>query len=97
MGTHIHIRDFDKLLHAELVKKANDKDLSLSQYLRTELARIAKAPASESVGDMLVNLPRQGHVSPWSSQRTVRMIHEGREQRDEQIDKALSLRRVNAD
>ena len=91
MNKNIHIRDFDSELHAALVKNAERKKLSLSQYLRDELAKIARAPTAEVFGEMLVNLPREGHVSEWSSQRTVRIIHEGREQRTEQISNALSF------
>jgi hypothetical protein len=90
MGTHIHIRDFDDKLHAKLVRKAGAEDLSLSQYLRLELAKLARSPSSKEIGDMLVNLPRAGHVQPWSSRQTVQMLHEGREERDEQVSKRLS-------
>lgn len=92
MGMNIHIRNVSKTVHAKLVKMAGKKDLSLTQFLKVELEKIAKTPSAESIGEMLLNLPRQGHVTPWSSQRTVRMIHEGREEREEQIESALKRR-----
>jgi hypothetical protein len=88
MGTHIHIREFDDALHAELVRRAKQSELSLTQFLRQELTRIAKSPSFAEVGQNLINLPRDGHVSSWSSQRTARILHESREERDEQLERS---------
>ena len=58
MNKHIHIRDFDGDLHAKLVNKATRKGVSLSQFLRTEMAEIANRPTIEDVIEQLRNLPR---------------------------------------
>ncbi len=58
MGTHIHIRDFDSDLHQVLVGRAKRKGLSLSEYLRQELSRLASNPSIDEVMERLINLPR---------------------------------------
>jgi hypothetical protein len=58
MGTHIHIRDFEEDLHAILVKRAKAKGLSLSEYLRQELAVMASRPSIDEFTSKLKSLPR---------------------------------------
>jgi hypothetical protein len=58
MGKHIHIRDFDSDLHQVLVDRAKRRGLSLSEYLRQELARLASNPSIDEIMDRLANVPR---------------------------------------
>jgi hypothetical protein len=53
MKKHIHIRDFDAVLHEKLVQRAQSKHLSLSQYLRNELPQFASRPSLDEVLDRL--------------------------------------------
>jgi plasmid stability protein len=54
---NIHIRDFDDELHAKLAERASSMGLSLSEYLRKELAQIARRPSNDSVFGRLRKLP----------------------------------------
>jgi hypothetical protein len=92
MNKPIHVRDFNGKWHRILATRAKERGLSLSEYVRQELGKIASRPTVEEFSRNLVDLRREGHVSQWSSQLTVRMIHEGRAQRDEQIAQALGER-----
>jgi hypothetical protein len=85
MGTHIHIRDFEDELHAILVGRAKARNLSLTQYLKEELARIANRPSSDDFSARLRDLPRDADMSAWAGQRTARIIRESREERDEYL------------
>lgn len=58
MGKHIHIRNFDSDLHQVLVDRAKRKGLSLSEYLRQELTRLASNRSIDEVMHRLINLPR---------------------------------------
>jgi hypothetical protein len=91
MTSHIQIRDVDAHVHQALIEKARRQNLSLTQFLKMELAKLASARSPDEIGDMLINLPRKGHVNGWTSQRVARIIREGREQRDEQIAQALGF------
>jgi antitoxin FitA len=74
MGTHIHIRDFHEDLHAILAKRAKQKGLSLSAYLRLELTSLASRPTNEDVFERLRALP--------SINSTVSAVELVREDRD---------------
>lgn len=58
MGKHIQIRDFDSDLHDVLVSRAKQKNISLSEFLRKELAQLASKPSVEEILQRLENLPR---------------------------------------
>ena len=60
MNKHIHVRDFDGKAHKLLTRKAKEKGLSLSGYLRFELAVLARRE-----GDATAN-PKE---SPWDALR----------------------------
>ncbi len=60
MNKHIHIRDFDGSLHAALVKKAEEEGLSLTQFVKNELGKVARRPSSAQFYDNLRNLPAIG-------------------------------------
>ncbi|MDE2385727.1 MAG: hypothetical protein KGO53_14015 [Alphaproteobacteria bacterium] len=49
MNKHIHIRDFDGAAHRKLAERARKQGLSLSSYLRFELARLADRPSMDDV------------------------------------------------
>jgi antitoxin FitA len=76
MGTHIHIRDFQDDLHAVLAKRAKQKGLSLSAYLRLELINLATRPTHEDVFERLRALPSIN--SPVSAVEVVREDRDGR-------------------
>jgi hypothetical protein len=80
MGTHIHIRNFEEDLHDILVKRAKAKGLSLSEFLRQELAVMASRPSIDEFMSKLNDLPRP-HIS-----RDVlkRAFEAAREERDSQ-------------
>jgi hypothetical protein len=85
MGTHIHIRDFEDEYHPMLVAKASSKNVSLTGFLKDELKKIAVAPRAETFGEMLVNLPRKGNAANWSSEKSAKIVREGREERAEYL------------
>lgn len=83
MNKHIHIRDFDGVSHGKLVARAHKQGLSLSEYLRLELAKLAERPAIEEIG---VNLRKiRGPRLNISREEIVKMIHDGREERTQQV------------
>ena len=84
MNKQIHIRDFDAKLHAVLEKRAKAKGLSLSQFVRGELARIAKTPPISEVLEELINLPRE--QSMWKQGESARIVRASRDERDEHFD-----------
>ena len=57
MNKHIHIRDFDGSLHAALVKKAEEEGLSLTQFVKFELGKVARRPSSRQFYAKLRKLP----------------------------------------
>jgi hypothetical protein len=57
MGTHIHIRDFDSKLHAELVRRAQKNGQSLAEYLRRELTKLAARPDLDELAAQLKAMP----------------------------------------
>ena len=88
MNKQIHVRDFDDTTHGRLVDMANAKGLSLSEFIRQELTEIAQKPSNAEFIKLLKELPRE--KINWTSEDTVRIIHEGREERDQQIHDSLS-------
>ena len=96
MGTHIHIRDFEDELHAVLLSRAKSRNLSLTQYLKGELAAIARKPDTSDFANRLRNLPREAENSQWAGQRTARMIRELREERGEYLFNVSQRNRTGA-
>ena len=88
MNKQIHVRDFDDTTHGRLVDMASAKGLSLSEFIRQELTEIAQKPSNADFIKRLKELPRE--KINWTSQDTVRIIQEGREERDQQIHGAVS-------
>ncbi len=90
MNKHIHVRDFDGRLHAVLEKRAKARGLSLSQFVRDELARIAStSPISEALEE-LINLPRE--QSKWKKGESARVVRASRDERDEHFDVLFAAR-----
>lgn len=58
MEKNIHVRDFDGKLYDILVKRAAARGLSLSEYLRIELARMARTPTLDDVLEKMAKQPR---------------------------------------
>jgi plasmid stability protein len=73
---NVQIRNVDELLHAKLVERAEAKGLSLSEFLRQELAVIALRPSQDRVFDRLRKLP-----SINSSVSAVDLVREDRDNR----------------
>jgi antitoxin FitA len=53
MSKMIQIRDVPDDLHRELKKRAEEKSLSLSDYLKFELKRMAERPTWEELGERI--------------------------------------------
>lgn len=88
MNKHIHIRDFDGVSHGKLAERARLQGMSLSEYLRQELNKIADRPNMAELGERLRKI--RGSGINISSEEIVAAIHEGREERTDQIIAALS-------
>ena len=73
---NIHIRDFDGDTYNILVRRAEERGLSLSEYLRQELAMVAKRPTNADVFMRLRKLP-----SLKLSVSAVEMVREDRDAR----------------
>jgi antitoxin FitA len=54
MNKQIHIRDFEAQPHAILTKRAKANNMSLSQYLRIELVKLANRPTNDELFDRLM-------------------------------------------
>jgi len=76
MNKHIHIRDFDGSLHAALVKKADEEGLSLTQFVKIELGKVARRPSSVQFYKNLRKLP-----AIQSDKSAVELIREDRDRR----------------
>jgi hypothetical protein len=91
MPKHIQIRDLDSKLYGVLAKRAKEQGISLSQFLRNELTRIAKTPLMADVLEELINLPRE--QSKWKLGEAARLVRESRDERDERLDILLEKRK----
>jgi antitoxin FitA len=92
MNKHIHIRDFDGASHSKLAERARKQGISLSEYLRVELAKLANRPTMAELGERLRQI--RGVSLNISSEEIVKIIHDGREERDQQIQDAISSSRA---
>jgi hypothetical protein len=90
MNKHIHVRDFDGELYETLALKAKAKGISLSQFVRLELAKIAKSPSAADALEELINLPRE--QSKWKMGESARLVRESRNERDERFDDLFALK-----
>jgi hypothetical protein len=91
MNKQIHIRDFDGVSHGKLAERARLQGMSLSEYLRRELAKLANRPTAEEIAERIRALPRPKA----SSEEIVKFLHEGREERELQILNAVAESRRN--
>ncbi len=92
MNKHIHIRDFDGTSHGKLAENARLQGMSLSEYLRRELAKIANRPTMAELGANLKKI--RGGGLKISSEEIVAAIHEGREERADQIITAIGRKSI---
>ena len=53
MNKQIHVRDFDKAVHTQLVQNAKAKDMTLSEYVRVTLTEIANQSSNEALFERL--------------------------------------------
>jgi hypothetical protein len=83
MNKHIHIRDFDGPSHSKLAERARKQGMSLSEYLRFELAKIANRPNVAELGENLRKI--RGAGVNISTEENIKTIHEGREERTDRI------------
>ena len=91
MNKHIHIRDFDGQSHGKLAARARKRGLSLSEFLRVELAKLAERPTMEEIGERLREV--RGAGLGISSDDIVEMINEGREERDQDEYRAINIKK----
>lgn len=85
MNKHIHIRDFDGPSHSKLAERARKQGMSLSEYLRRELAKLADRATMEEIMEKIKSSPRP----KFSSEEVVKIVNEGREERVDQILRAV--------
>ena len=83
MNKHIQIRNVPEILHRRLKIKAARQGMSLSDYLRAEMERIAKLPTLQEWADMV----RKRRPVKISSQEIVDAIQAGREENDAKFDR----------
>jgi hypothetical protein len=83
MNKHIHIRHFDGPSHSKLAERARKQGMSLSEYLRFELAKIANRPTVGELGENLRKI--RGAGVNISTEENIQAIHEGREERTDRI------------
>jgi antitoxin FitA len=57
MNKHIQIRNVPRALHKKLVARARKQNITLSEYLRQEMARIAALPTLQEMTARLRRLP----------------------------------------
>jgi plasmid stability protein len=89
MNKHIQIRNVPDGLHCKLKMRAIGKGLSLSDYLRQELERLANRPTWEEVAKKLRELPAV-RLPP---DTIANIIREEREARDEHLMNVLKQNR----
>ena len=89
MNKHVQIRNVPDSLHRRLKVRAASQGLSLSDYLRAEMDRIARLPTLKEWVSMVTKPgPRL-----MTTDEIVSAIHAGREERDARIGKATAVRR----
>ncbi|MDE3113894.1 MAG: hypothetical protein KGK34_13210 [Chloroflexota bacterium] len=66
MGRLVQVRDVPEVVHRTLKARAAQSGVSLSEYLRVELTRLASLPTPDEVRARLDRLPRrpEPRVSP---------------------------------
>ncbi len=77
MTKHIQVRDVPADVHAKLRARAEQSGLSLSEYLRRELAHLADAP---TLADVLSRAARSGRGGI-TAERAIALIREDRDGR----------------
>ena len=77
MGKHIQIRDVPGDVHAKLRLRAEENGLSLSEFLRRELAQLAEVP---TLAEVLGRAARRGSGGITADQ-AVALIREDRDGR----------------
>lgn len=85
LNKHIQIRNVPDALHRRLKQRAAEKGLSLSDYLREEMRRLAALPSREEW------VRRVRSREPWgiSTEEIVENIHAAREEREKDLDNAM--------
>ena len=76
MNKQIHVRDFDEAVHTRLVKNADAKGLSLSEYIRVTLAEVANHSSNEALFERL-KTREPVHMNP-SAAETIRQDRDTR-------------------
>lgn len=83
----IQVKNVSPELHSRLRARARSEGRSLSDYVLDVLRRDLALP---TMREWLAQLERDEPVADVSSEQIVRAIREGREQRDEQIERAVT-------
>ncbi|MGQ0486160.1 MAG: hypothetical protein ACT4SY_12515 [Hyphomicrobiales bacterium] len=89
MNKHIQIRNVPEPLHRRLKIKAMRQGTTLSDYLRSEMERIAKLPTLQEWADMV----RKQEPLKISPEEILEAIHAGREEHDAKIERSIARRR----
>lgn len=81
MNKHIQIRNVPEALHRRLKVKAARQGMSLSDYLRTEMERLAKLPTMKEWTEMVA----RREPMAISTEEILETIMLGREEREVEI------------
>ena len=76
MNKQIHVRDFDKAVHTQLVQNAKAKDMTLSEYIRVTLTEIANQSSNDALFERL-KTREPVHLNP-SAAETIRQDRDTR-------------------
>lgn len=80
----IQIRDVPDEVHRTLRIRAAEHDMSMSDYLRNQLAALAGLP---TIREVLAR--RESRVTGLTSEEVVDIVREGRREREEHLDAVL--------
>ena len=90
MNKHIQIRNVPETLHRRLKLRAMRQNMTLSDYLRTEIEQLAKLPTLQEWAEMV----RKREPLKISTEQIVEAIHAGREEHDAKIARAVTRRKT---
>lgn len=74
MGRLLQVRDVPEDVHRTLKSRAAQEGVSLSEYVRTELARAARRPTTAELAERIAARERVSLSEP--SERTVRRLRD---------------------
>ena len=88
MNKHIQIRNVPEALHRRLKLKALRQGMTLSDYLRVEMERLAKLPTLKEWTE-LVGSREATHIT---AETVLESIHAGRDEHDAKLEQPMARR-----